>query len=107
MILFPESGAVLDAPANAVITSAAQQIRQAGDLTVNVIGYTDANGNSGANQQLSLERANAVVAVLQQELTGLNVQFHASAQGQAQPVASNDTPQGQQLNRRVSIQAQR
>ncbi len=105
VVLFAEAGVDLDSSANAVITSAAQQIRQQNASSVTVVGYTDTIGNAPANQQLSLQRAQAVVSALQQRLGGLNVQFHPQAQGQSQPVASNDTAQGRQLNRRVIIVA--
>jgi outer membrane protein OmpA-like peptidoglycan-associated protein len=35
------------------------------------------------------------------------VAYHTAANGQSQPVASNATPQGQQLNRRVVIHAEK
>jgi outer membrane protein OmpA-like peptidoglycan-associated protein len=72
---------------------------------VTVIGYTDSNGDAQANQQLSLQRAQVVAQALQQDLGSPGVNVTARAEGQAQPVATNATPAGQQLNRRVAIQA--
>ena len=68
-----------------------------------MIGYTDAIGTASANQQLSLERARAVVAALHTDVGGTAVTYHAEARGQSKPVASNSTASGRQLNRRVVI----
>ena len=102
-VLFTESGTTLDSAAQQVIANAATVIRADGAKHVAVIGYTDANGDANANVTLSQQRAQVVEQALQQQLGGVPVQLSAAAQGQSQPVASNATPQGQQLNRRVAI----
>ena len=101
-ILFAENGTALDSNAMKVIATAARDIRQHQVTTVTVTGYTDAIGNAAPNTQLSLKRAQAVIAALR-PLAGAAVQYRAEARGQAEPVAANSTAAGRQLNRRVVI----
>jgi outer membrane protein OmpA-like peptidoglycan-associated protein len=71
-------------------------------LKLAVEGYTDTTGTVSFNQTLSEERANAVRDYLVQQ--GLDAgSVTAQGFGPANPVASNDTPQGRQQNRRVEI----
>lgn len=65
-------------------------------------GYTDSTGTSEYNQELSERRANAV----RDTLIGMGVsgdRVSTRGYGIENPVASNDTPAGRQLNRRVEI----
>jgi outer membrane protein OmpA-like peptidoglycan-associated protein len=71
-------------------------------LHLSVEGYTDSVGSDAFNQTLSEQRANAVRDYLVQQ--GLDpTQITATGFGKADPVASNDTAQGRQQNRRVEI----
>jgi outer membrane protein OmpA-like peptidoglycan-associated protein len=71
-------------------------------LKLAVEGYTDTTGTVSFNQTLSEQRANAVRDYLVQQ--GLDAgSVTAQGFGPANPVASNDTPQGRQQNRRVEI----
>jgi outer membrane protein OmpA-like peptidoglycan-associated protein len=71
-------------------------------LKLAVEGYTDTTGTAAFNQTLSEQRANAVRDYLVQQ--GLDAgSVTAQGFGPANPVASNDTSQGRQQNRRVEI----
>jgi outer membrane protein OmpA-like peptidoglycan-associated protein len=71
-------------------------------LKLAVEGYTDTTGTTAFNQTLSEQRANAVRDYLVQQ--GLDAgSVTAQGFGPANPVASNDTTQGRQQNRRVEI----
>jgi outer membrane protein OmpA-like peptidoglycan-associated protein len=71
-------------------------------LKLAVEGYTDTTGTAVFNQTLSEQRANTVRDYLIQQ--GLDAgSITAQGFGPADPVASNDTPQGRQQNRRVEI----
>jgi outer membrane protein OmpA-like peptidoglycan-associated protein len=71
-------------------------------LKLAIEGYTDTTGTSAFNQTLSEQRANAVRDYLDQQ--GLDpASVTAEGFGPANPVASNDTSQGRQQNRRVEI----
>jgi outer membrane protein OmpA-like peptidoglycan-associated protein len=66
-------------------------------------GHTDDVGDAAANQKLSQDRVNSVIAYLvgkgidKGRLVGLGY-------GDKQPIADNDTPDGRQKNRRVEFE---
>ena len=69
---------------------------------IDVYGHTDSTGSDQYNQQLSERRATSVADYL----SGRGVQSARIATrgyGETQPIASNDTPEGQAANRRVEI----
>jgi outer membrane protein OmpA-like peptidoglycan-associated protein len=71
-------------------------------LRLSVEGHTDSVGGDDYNQQLSERRAEAVRDYLvQQGIASDSVS--ASGFGKTAPVASNDTPEGRQQNRRVEL----
>jgi len=71
-------------------------------LTVEVDGYTDNVGGESLNQTLSEKRADAVRDYLLQQ--GVSPRSLTSRGfGEGNPVASNDTSIGRQLNRRVEL----
>jgi outer membrane protein OmpA-like peptidoglycan-associated protein len=71
---------------------------------ISVAGFADASGNAAANQVLSKERAQAVVAYLLQEC-GVPVGriLAPGAMGETNPVDSNESPSGRAENRRVDV----
>jgi outer membrane protein OmpA-like peptidoglycan-associated protein len=72
------------------------------DLHVNVEGHTDNVGGIEFNQRLSEERANSVRAFLvEQGVRPENIESHGV--GMSEPVASNSTREGRQMNRRVDL----
>ncbi|HEU4416860.1 MAG TPA: OmpA family protein [Candidatus Angelobacter sp.] len=71
-------------------------------LKLEVEGHTDSVGGDDYNQQLSEKRAGAVRDYLAQQ--GIPADsIVARGLGKTQPVASNDTPEGRQQNRRVEL----
>jgi outer membrane protein OmpA-like peptidoglycan-associated protein len=71
-------------------------------LTLTVEGHADAIGSDEYNQQLSEKRAGAVRDYLVSNgVDGATVTAHGF--GESQPIASNDTAEGRQQNRRVEI----
>jgi outer membrane protein OmpA-like peptidoglycan-associated protein len=71
-------------------------------LRLDVEGYTDSVGGDEYNQQLSEQRGTSVRDYLMmQGMQGSSVT--AKGFGKTQPVASNDTAEGRQQNRRVEL----
>jgi outer membrane protein OmpA-like peptidoglycan-associated protein len=71
-------------------------------LNLQVEGYTDITGSAAFNQKLSEERAGTVRDYLAKE--GVDSQAMTSVgYGPQYPVASNDSPSGRKLNRRVEL----
>jgi OmpA-OmpF porin, OOP family len=80
----------------------AAMLREHPDLKLRIEGHTDAVGNAAANQTLSERRAAAVKAYLVGTGCGA-ARLESAGLGAARPVASNDTPEGRQNNRRVEL----
>src|SRR5215475_1551609 len=71
-------------------------------LTLQIEGHTDIIGSDDFNQRLSEQRADSVRDFLAEQ--GVPVSsITARGFGKTQPVASNDTPEGRQRNRRVEL----
>jgi outer membrane protein OmpA-like peptidoglycan-associated protein len=71
-------------------------------LMLQIEGHTDSVGGDQMNQQLSERRADSVRDFLiAQGVAGSSVT--AKGFGKTQPVASNDTAEGRQKNRRVEL----
>lgn len=68
-----------------------------------VSGHTDSTGHSQLNQALSLKRAAAVRDWMRDTGDVSPTCFAVQGYGATRPVATNDTPEGRALNRRVEI----
>lgn len=80
----------------------AEALKQNPDSQILVEGYTDSTGSEQYNQDLSRRRAEAVKESFVEH--GIPPErIRTEGHGEQFPVASNDTPQGRQLNRRVEI----
>ncbi len=72
-------------------------------VQIQVRGYTDASGNEKKNILLSQKRADKVAHSLQ--IRGVPpANISAKGYGSAKPIASNNTPEGREQNRRVEIE---
>jgi outer membrane protein OmpA-like peptidoglycan-associated protein len=91
------AGAVsnLDVIANSILQSPRP-------ITVQVVGHSDDSGTPDYNSRLSESRARNVAAYLSGK--GFpSSQIEVSSFGSQRPIASNETPVGRQLNRRVDV----
>lgn len=66
-----------------------------------VVGHTDNQGSALYNEGLSLRRAEAVSDVLKNNYGISAERLEAVGKGSSEPLASNDTAEGRQKNRRV------
>ncbi len=71
-------------------------------LSLQIEGHTDSVGTDDFNQQLSERRADSVRDFLAEQGVPAS-SITARGFGKMQPVASNDTPEGRQRNRRVEL----
>jgi len=71
-------------------------------LNLQIEGHTDSVGGDDFNQRLSEQRAGAVRDFLGDQGVSLS-SITAQGFGKTVPIATNDTPEGRQRNRRVEI----
>jgi OOP family OmpA-OmpF porin len=88
--------------ARVILDQVADTLLSAEGLTVEIGGHTDSQGSSAYNQKLSQRRAEAVVDFLKERGVAAE-QLMARGYGEEEPIASNDTEEGRELNRRVEL----
>lgn len=71
-------------------------------VSIKIVGHTDSGGPAGFNQDLSVRRATYVKQFFSKAFP--NVDIFALGVGAAAPIASNETAEGRNRNRRVEIQ---
>ncbi len=87
--------------AERALASLATVLKEADVKAFEIDGHTDSDASDEYNQALSEKRANAVKDFLASQ--GLTSEITIIGYGESRPVASNDTPEGKQKNRRVEI----
>jgi outer membrane protein OmpA-like peptidoglycan-associated protein len=102
-ILFAFNSYALESGADHILTDLAHVvIKDANFRSLLVVGHTDSIGTDDYNTILSKKRAFTVAAKLQ--AVGVNGKYVGIIpMGKAQPIATNRTPEGQALNRRVEF----
>ncbi|MEJ2536602.1 MAG: OmpA family protein [Calditrichia bacterium] len=101
-LLFDVNKATLRDASKAELTKLAQILNKYPDTNILVEGHTDNTGSEEYNLELSRQRAQSV----ENYLASLNVdptRFSIMGYGESQPVATNDTVEGRQQNRRVDL----
>lgn len=101
-ILFATGKSALSADAQAVLSKVAYNLKQFPETDVTVVGYTDNTGSEARNDELSQERAEAVVDYLAAHGVASS-RLKAVGRGWNDPIASNQTAAGRAQNRRVEI----
>lgn len=104
-VLFGFDEAELSEQAAQVLDDLAERIAEAPVSRLEIEGHTDSRGSASYNLELSERRAESVRTYLAslQVLEDLNLDIRAV--GEAEPVATNETEEGRQENRRVEILA--
>jgi outer membrane protein OmpA-like peptidoglycan-associated protein len=101
--LFDSGSSTLNPGAYDRMRSLATTLNNYPKSQVIIKGHTDAEGTDSLNQRLSEQRADRVRQFLISE--GVNgARISAIGFGETMPVATNNTPEGRQQNRRVEIE---
>lgn len=101
-ILFDFDSAEIRPDAERALTDVAEVIRSYANRPVRVEGHTDSMADDEYNQKLSERRAASVAAWLGSH--GIETsRVRTAGFGEKRPVASNDTSDGRQRNRRVEV----
>jgi outer membrane protein OmpA-like peptidoglycan-associated protein len=101
-ILFDTNQATLKPEAKLTIAKLSGIMLLMSELNIRIEGHTDSTGSAAYNQKLSQNRAEAVLAFLQEN--GLaSERMTAIGYGMDRPVADNATAEGRSKNRRVEL----
>ena len=101
-ILFDFDSYALKSSTRANLEELAPTLIKYDDTDVLVLGHTDATGTDTYNETLSQRRASAVDNFLTSNGVA-GSRTSADGLGETDPVASNETEEGRQLNRRVEV----
>lgn len=101
-ILFASNSSTLEYQAKSNINSLATILNKYPDTNILVTGHTDSDASEEYNQTLSESRANSVFQYAASQGVSSS-RFSVVGLGELEPIASNDTDSGKQMNRRVEI----
>jgi outer membrane protein OmpA-like peptidoglycan-associated protein len=101
-VLFDTGSAALRPGGHRLVARLAEFLREYPERTIAIEGFTDSVGSDEVNQELSERRAASVKIALIDEGVDASRVF-VRGYGEAFPVASNDTREGRQRNRRVEV----
>lgn len=101
-ITFETGKANIQGNFESTLNSLALVLEEFNKTAIQIVGHTDSTGSQGLNQTLSEQRADSVELALQARKIASG-RIHASGQGPRSPIASNDTAEGRQANRRVEL----
>ncbi|MHC0026596.1 OmpA family protein [Enterobacter vonholyi] len=103
MSLFDSGKSVLKAGSTKMLVTSLVGVKAKPGWLIVVSGHTDNTGNPQLNQTLSLKRAEAVRNWMRDTGDVPESCFAVQGYGESRPIATNDTPDGRALNRRVEI----
>ncbi|MEI4232468.1 OmpA family protein [Roseovarius sp. D22-M7] len=103
---FEPGSAQIDADSVATMDRIADILRDCGEMRMEIAGHTDSQGREAMNQQLSLDRARAVLEELRLRRVATS-RIEAEGYGESDPIADNDTAEGREINRRIEFRVAR
>lgn len=101
-VRFDTNKATLTAQAKANLDKLVPVFTEYSDTNIEIFGYTDSTGTPELNLTLSQKRAASVKDYLVSKGLVLS-RFKTTGEGIANPIATNDTPEGRSQNRRVEF----
>ena len=102
-VQFDTNSAKIKSESAPVLVEIAKLLQSRPSLNILVVGHTDNQGAFEYNMGLSSKRANSVVRYLTEKHKIGTDRMRAAGVGFLAPVATNDTPDGRALNRRVEL----
>lgn len=100
-VVFETNSAELKPESIPVLHGAVATLKRYPELGIEVAGHTDSRGSDAYNLDLSARRAATVLKFLQDG--GVTNKVTSRGYGERQPIASNNTEDGRQQNRRVVL----
>jgi OOP family OmpA-OmpF porin len=101
-ISFEPGAATFDSEAKDILDDLAELLTLCGDIPLEISGHTDSQGREVMNQQLSQDRAQAVLDALRDRRV-LVSSYTAMGYGETNPIADNGTEEGREANRRIEF----
>ncbi|WP_371226308.1 OmpA family protein [Roseovarius sp. 2305UL8-3] len=101
-ISFEPGSSTIDENGAAIMDDIAEILKKCGEIRMIIGGHTDSQGREVMNEQLSLERARAVLNELRVRRV-LTSSIRAKGYGESVPIADNDTEEGREANRRIEF----
>ena len=102
-ITFPTGSSDISSSFYDVLNSVILVLNEFNKTLINIYGHTDSVGDDASNQSLSERRAASVGQYLTSHQVNPN-RVMAMGFGETRPIASNDTSEGKQQNRRVELE---
>ncbi|MHC0054243.1 OmpA family protein [Actibacterium sp. D379-3] len=101
-ITFEPGSVTIDGGSLKVVDRIADVLRGCPDVEMEIGGHTDSQGREEMNQQLSQQRADALLnALIARRI--LTSTLTARGYGESTPIAENDTEEGREANRRIEF----
>lgn len=101
-INFEPGSANIDSAGAEIMDEIAEILKRCGEIRMEIGGHTDSQGREGMNEQLSEQRAQAVLNELRLRRV-LTSTIDAKGYGESRPIADNDTEDGRETNRRIEF----
>ena len=102
-IKFPVGLSTLTPQNFSLLSKVQRAIHSFEKATVLIEGHTDSTGSDQINKKLSQERAESVKAYLIANDADMVDRVKAFGFGSDHPLATNDTPEGRAINRRIDV----
>ena len=101
-VTFATNSYTIQPEVRSTLNQVATTLAQYNKTYIDVYGHTDSTGTDAINNPLSRNRAESVASYLQGRGV-IAARIGTQGFGSTRPVASNNTPEGRQANRRVEI----
>lgn len=102
-VLFDTNSSDINLDSDEILMEVAKEIDEASSSVINIDGHADNTGSESINLPLSQERAEEVSSFLSEAITRDGIKFETEGHGSADPIADNNTENGRERNRRVSV----
>ena len=102
-VLFDFDSYVVTPPGKKELDKLCADLGKSDFKKIDIIGYTDNVGSDPYNKELSLKRAQSIMAYMKTKLTKSGIVWKAEGRGSSNPLVSGGKSEAQQMNRRVEI----
>lgn len=91
-----------DVATNGILDDIAPILTKCGDIPLEIGGHTDSQGREIMNEELSRDRAQAILNALRDRFVPTS-SYTVKGYGESEPIATNETEEGREANRRIEF----